>query len=303
MKRPTCWLIGLLLIAPVFNLSSPAQNRGRRQTSTAASPARPGFYIQFEIVRAAQYGNWQRDIISALGRVGVQGFVSDDISSHYTEQSYWTLRDLRLRRPGAEGMTASGMSLPVYAGPFETEQSARQVSSQLPSILNPIFDKIDRGMAAPGDTTTYFSRRFENCTGNQCSLHALLIQLVRVQPSTTTARGQSGQLSSATQNWGIFWNAFRAALRSRDRTALIGMMPNPFLCGGAVCSPSEWIEDIDRLNLWRRLQRSADSGIMPPRSNERNRRYTNDGIISFELGADGRWRWVEVTEGIWPTSR
>jgi hypothetical protein len=90
MKLRGCWLIGLVLIAVLFTLSS-GQVR-RRQSRVTASPAKPGFYIQFDMCHACAYGGWQKDAVSALGRAGVQAFVSDDISSHYTEQSYWTLK-------------------------------------------------------------------------------------------------------------------------------------------------------------------------------------------------------------------
>jgi hypothetical protein len=135
MKLRGCWLIGLVLIAVLFTLSS-GQVR-RRQSRVTASPAKPGFYIQFDMCHACAYGGWQKDAVSALGRAGVQAFVSDDISSHYTEQSYWTLKSVRLRRVRNEGWPT-----PVYAGPFPSEDSDRQVFYRLPSILNPVFDEI-----------------------------------------------------------------------------------------------------------------------------------------------------------------
>ena len=175
MKRYACWLVGLLLFVTAFNLSSLAQVRGRKHTRVTTSAAKPGFYIQFEMCHACAYWGWQKDIISAFGRSGSQAFVSDDISSHYSEQSYWTLRSLRVRRGRDEHW-----SLPVYGGPFETEYSAKRVFSHLPSILNQALDKYDKQRAEIGDTTRW-SHQFERCTGNQCQLAGFFIQLVRVQ--------------------------------------------------------------------------------------------------------------------------
>lgn len=140
-----------------------------------ASRAKPGFYIKFDMCHACAYAVWQKDTISALARAGIKAFVSDVIRSHYTEQSYWTLKSLRLRRVGNEGWLT-----PVYAGPFESELSARQTFSRLPAILTPVFDEIDKRRAEIGDTTTHWSRSFDNCSGKQCDIYGFFVQLVRV---------------------------------------------------------------------------------------------------------------------------
>lgn len=156
----------------------PCSAQGRKKQSRAtASRAKPGFYIQFEMCHACAFADWQKYTASALARAAVPALVSDDISSHYTEQGYWTLSSIRLRRIRNEGWP-----MPLYGGPFESESAARQVFSRLPSILTPVFDQIDRERAAIGDTDykKYFSRRFQNCSGNQCDIYGFFIQLVRV---------------------------------------------------------------------------------------------------------------------------
>lgn len=174
MRRYVCWLISLLLVATAFSLSSPAQQRSRKATKSTAFSAKPGFYIQFDMYHATMYGGWQNDVVSAFGRAGVKAFVSNDVRSHYTEQTYWTLKALRLRAVKSESIW-----LPVYAGPFESESSAKQVFSTLPSILNTVLKQYDKQRAEIGDTTRW-SHRLENCTGNQCDLAGFIIQLVRV---------------------------------------------------------------------------------------------------------------------------
>lgn len=133
MRWYVCWLISLLLIATAFSLSSPAQQRSRKATKSTAFSAKPGFYDQFDMYHATFYGGWQNDVVSAFRKAGVQAFVSDDIRLHYTQQPYWTLKALRLRAVKSEGF------VPVYAGPFESESSAKQAFSKLPSILNAVL--------------------------------------------------------------------------------------------------------------------------------------------------------------------
>lgn len=154
-----------------------SRKKAKRIARVVTSPAKAGFYIQFWMCHACAYGSWQKDTISALGRAGIQALVSDDKSSHYTEQSYWPLRSIRLRNVKNEDWPT-----PVYAGPFPSEDSARQVFSRVPSILNPVFDEIDEQRAAIGDTEykNFFSRSFRDCSGNQCDVYGFFVQLVRV---------------------------------------------------------------------------------------------------------------------------
>lgn len=180
MKRYAyCLTVWFLLMATALSPSSAAQGRNARQTRVKAFPAKPGFYIQFNMCHACSYYGWQKDTVSALGKAGVQALVSDDPLSHHTEQRYQALQSLRLRRVVASRRVTEDWSTPLYAGPFDSEQAARQAFSQLASILKPALDEFDKQRAQIGDKP--WSRQLKDCTGNECKLAGYSVQLVRVQ--------------------------------------------------------------------------------------------------------------------------
>jgi hypothetical protein len=180
MKRIANSLTALLIL--MFMAVSYSSAADSHSTATQGRikkmAANAGFYISFEMCHACAYIGWQRDIVSALGKADIKALVSDDVRSHYTPQPYWTLNTLQLR--GAKKAEAEEWSLPVYAGPFESKHRADRVFSQLPSILNTVFDEVDKQRAGLNDNYNR-ARKFHDCTGNQCDIYGFFVQLVRVQ--------------------------------------------------------------------------------------------------------------------------
>jgi len=107
--------------------------------------------------------------------------------------------------------------------------------------------------------------------------------------------------ASISQDWDTFWNAFRAAVRKRDKLALKRMMIVKFnsAAGKSYSNPdarAAALQDLD----WHHLDEVIRQGIGPLRK-ERNTTVRqappslNDvGMVAFfELGKDGRWRWAD----------
>ncbi len=181
MKRYAhCLMTSFVFITAAFSYSLAAQSRSTTtQARIKKIPANySGFYISFEMCHACAYIGWQRDVVSALGKAGVKGLVSDDVSSHYAPQSYWTLKTLQLR--GVKKGEDEDWQLPVYAGPFDSKHAADQVFLQVPSILHPVFDEVDKQRVGLNDNYNR-ARKFHDCTGNQCDIYGFFVQLVRVQ--------------------------------------------------------------------------------------------------------------------------
>lgn len=134
--------------------------------------AAPGFYIQIEMCHACAYPDWQKEAASALAKAGVAAFASDDIVSHQSNQRFVVLKILPLRKISDEGWP-----IPIYVGPFKSENDARHLVTKLPTILEAGIAKSVAGMgkrsaAPPG---------LENCLGNHCDLSGYFVNLIRVQ--------------------------------------------------------------------------------------------------------------------------
>lgn len=179
MKRHSYLTVWFLLVTTALHASS-APQRSTRQTRPTALPAKPGFYIQFSMCHACTYYGWQKDTASALGEAGVQAFASDDPGSgyHETKQPFLALRSLRLRGVVGSGRVTEDWFTPVYAGPFDSEETARLAFSQLPSILKSALDESDKRGAQVGSES--YSRQFRDCSGNHCALAGYFVQLVSV---------------------------------------------------------------------------------------------------------------------------
>jgi hypothetical protein len=159
----------------------------------------PGFYIQFSMCHACTYYGWQKDTVSALRKAGVQAFASDDPGSgyHATEQPFLALRSLRLREVVGSGRVTEDWFTPVYAGPFNSEEAARLVFSQLPSILKSALDESDRRGAQVGSES--YSRQFRDCSGNHCALAGYSVQLVSIASvSVPPQQTQNAELNIGT---------------------------------------------------------------------------------------------------------
>lgn len=217
MKRYAYLTVWFLLVATALHPSSAAQRSSTRQTRAVAFPAKPGFYIQFSMCHACTYYGWQKDTVSALGKAGVQAFVSDDPGSGYhdTEQPYLPLQSLRLRGVVGSRRVAEDWVTPVYAGPFDTEEAARQVFSQLASILKSALDESDKRGAQVGSEP--YSRQFRDCSGNHCALAGYSVQLVSVASvSAQPRRTQDAELNigtleeNATYYEAVDWCSFKS---------------------------------------------------------------------------------------------
>jgi len=174
----------------VLTLSFSPQLESREQVGSHNAVALPGFYIQLERCHACSYEDWQRDTAMALEKSGIHAFVSDVITSYTSKKKFETIKKLPLRSVQNEGWP-----VPVFGGPFASENQARQIISKLPSILTPALDKflkenaeMEKGIASV--------RRLENCSGNSCSLASYTINLVYIQ-STGIAEEKSGSPASA----------------------------------------------------------------------------------------------------------
>ncbi|HEX3526331.1 MAG TPA: hypothetical protein VH988_04625 [Thermoanaerobaculia bacterium] len=171
MRKFIYCVVGVLLVG----IPSLAHQRAMKGTMVTNFSAKPGFYIRLDVCHACAYYGWQRDTISAFRKVGIQAFVAEDTASHYTEQQYWTLPSLLLRKVSQK--KDEDWSVPVYAGPFDFEQAAKQEFSKLASILKPSLDEFDKHEVG----NKPLSRQFTDCTGNQCTLAGYFVQFIKVQ--------------------------------------------------------------------------------------------------------------------------
>jgi hypothetical protein len=107
--------------------------------------------------------------------------------------------------------------------------------------------------------------------------------------------------SVTTNSWNQFWNAFRAAVRKRDKLALKRMMIVKFnsAAGVSYSNPDARAAALENLN-WSNLDEVIRQGVGPLK-NERGKTIRQAppslngvGMVAFfELGKDGHWRWSD----------
>lgn len=173
MSKFIYYVVGFLLVS----IPSLAHHRAVKGAMVANFHAKPGFYIRLDVCHACAYYGWQRDTISAFQKVEIQAFVAEDTSSHYTKQQYLALPSLQLRKVSQK--KDEDWSVPVYVGPFDSEQAAKKEFSKLASTLKSSLDEFDKHGAEVGNKP--LPRQFTDCTGNQCTLAGYFVQLIRVQ--------------------------------------------------------------------------------------------------------------------------
>ena len=124
---------------------------------------------------------------------------------------------------------------------------------------------------------------------------------------------QRRSASGGPGTWDSFWLTFRSAVRRHDRSALRDMMSNPFEYSGANPSnvnPDFVLRDLnsERGEGWAALQRTIariPTAYKLPNSRRPARVVKNPlpcgrrpcdytEWIIFELGTDGRWRWISL---------
>jgi hypothetical protein len=158
------------------------------------------------------------------------------------------------------------------------------------------------GNISEGRTVQVFYKKID-CThayeeGVPCWLDATRIVEVKRAVRPITPRG-----ASVSQDWGTFWNVFRAAVRKRDRVMLRTMMPSRFLWGiDDYIAQDQVFQNLDESNgkLWRQLKIAVTRGARrchPPYCNLTQRPAYHTWLpleALFELGTDGQWRWTGV---------
>lgn len=108
-----------------------------------------------------------------------------------------------------------------------------------------------------------------------------------------------------SEDWDSFWNLFRAAVRKRDRIALRQLMSTNFeWAGDGNVNAGEAITYIDQgVVSWQNILKSVNSGVINCKSKDSScwnfsgrqaKRTIKPNWLVFEIGADGRWRWVRL---------
>lgn len=92
-----------------------------------------------------------------------------------------------------------------------------------------------------------------------------------------------------------FFSEFSSAVRKRDRVALKLMMSTKFELPVEIVSPSMAFDYLDRhYDGWKQVEKSVATGTKPYKdsSPQTVTRVTNDNLLLFGLGSDGKWRWL-----------
>jgi len=128
-------------------------------------------------------------------------------------------------------------------------------------------------------------------------LFLLLFLLIPYLSFSQTARSNS---AAANASWQTFYTEFRAAVKKRDRAAMLRMMPDDFFDGGGGLTASEWLQFIDenaKNGSWRDLQKSFAQGTVTKRNWSRKgipTRVTKDNGYYFEFRKDKKWYFAGV---------
>jgi len=138
-------------------------------------------------------------------------------------------------------------------------------------------------------------------TGNVMTKpRVLLLLILLLVQSLTLAQKSRTSWAAANASWPSFYNAFRAAVNKRDRTAMLRMMPDDFFDGGGGETASEWLRFIDKnakSGSWRDLQNSFARGTVINRdwsSKGIPTRVTKDNGYYFEFRKDKKWYFAGV---------
>lgn len=116
-----------------------------------------------------------------------------------------------------------------------------------------------------------------------------------------------GATSAADDTWISFWEAFRTAVRKRDRVALRSMMTEDFQFYADGASPDQAIKFFDTWDHgrdWIVLDKLVSKGTEPYRSPDPHdkgpsriapaghSRNKAGRVVIFNFGNKGRWRWT-----------
>lgn len=135
----------------------------------------------------------------------------------------------------------------------------------------------------------------------------LYIKALRVVNLSSPSTSKGPSTASADDTWISFWEAFRTAVRKRDRVALRRMMTEDFQFYADGASPDQAIKFFDTWDHgrdWTVLDKLVLKGTEPYRSpNPQDKgpsriapvghsRNKAGRVVIFNFGNKGRWRWT-----------
>lgn len=293
-----------LLVLAMCTVSGQAQSRrlahdNPNRAQSASSGVAPGYYFQLHTCHACAYNDWQKSTIAFFQAQGYQAFLGVGDDKTETEQKSAMVKSIKRTK-------FDGWDVPVYVGPFESEVSVMQALEHFPPILTRMIEK--RGEPSYGSKR---SERVRHESGNSYSFDDSFFFILgyRLQGALNTLTNTVGVSGDA--QWTSFQKAFRDAVQKRDRRTLKGMMSMSFQFSSEDMSPDQAFTFLDaqRGKAWISLNGVVAKGAVPYKSPSssrpsriappiaaKNPNYDSWRAI-FELGKDGRWRWVAFVIG------
>ena len=97
------------------------------------------------------------------------------------------------------------------------------------------------------------------------------------------------QTAAANRSWNSFWTSFSAAVNSRNRVALKGLMASEkdFYSGGGGETRDQWLRSVS----WSELQKSVKKGVKIYNYGGKPGRLTKDNYLVFAF-TGGKWRFM-----------
>lgn len=139
---------------------------------------------------------------------------------------------------------------------------------------------------------------------NDGTLSLNATRVIKLESQAVTQNNPQGK-SSQSANWNTFWNAFRDAVRKRDKVALRGMMAVEFNVLGGVSYPGPDDErgDVLRSINWNHLDEAIRTGVGPLQritflGHSKTIRQApplikDVGMVAIFEMSGGRWRWSD----------
>jgi len=156
----------------------------------------------------------------------------------------------------------------------------------------------------------FYTRIVKGESGYDGELRATKIVEIETNP-TNQGVATRGAEKSQDGAWETFWETFSSAVQKRDRRTLKGMMSTSFQFASEEMGPDQAFTFLDaqRGKAWIALNGVVAKGAVPYKSPSSSRpsriappiaakkpNYDSWRAI-FELGKDGRWRWVAFVIG------
>ncbi|MGH9844723.1 MAG: hypothetical protein ACREEM_38895 [Blastocatellia bacterium] len=313
LKRilPSCLIIVIFAgLASSFTVAQTKDSRARgKKRSVAKIKMMPGYYFTIGLCHACAYFGWHEEAIKLLETVGIRaevgGYETKTSNQPFTLVTAFNMHDTR----------GEFWPIELYIGPFESDVSATQALEQFPPILTGIIrsrEKLDGASSDFSGTAEVRNRSGNNYDFGESSFFR--IRGYNLQPAPTNS-GKLRVPASQTSDWQAFWNVFCTAVQRHDRRALKSMMAGDFewTFGGESNTPDNAFRYWDRPDVrgWLALDKALAQGTVPYQQGDPVRakrpsriappaaagdNYYNWRAV-FELGPDGRWRWVAFVKG------